>query len=73
MRNRDFVETNATSQNRLESLKNELRAGPIPVARDSAVWNSRLYDRVNRAPGKLEGLEFFGFQVEEWIWESIRE
>lgn len=70
-RNRDFVETDPQLQQKLEKLKRELQAA-YPVQPYSAVWDPKRYDRVNRTEGKLDGLNDFGRQVENWLWEAIR-
>ncbi len=71
-RDRDFVETQPDVIARLRKLKEELQAGPFPVQAYSAEWNPSLFDRSNRTRGKLDGVEYFGFLVEEWLWEAIR-
>jgi nephrocystin-3 len=71
-RNRDFVETDPQLKQRLESLKRELETGPYPVQPYSAVWEPERYDRVNRTEGRLDGLNDFGKQVEDWLWKAIR-
>ena len=72
IRKRDFAEETPEVREKLEQLKSELQACPYPVQPYSARWNGKTYDRVNRTRGKFEGLEEFGRQVEEWLWNAIQ-
>jgi tetratricopeptide (TPR) repeat protein len=68
-----FAETNPEARHRLEALKQFLSAGghtavePYPCR-----WEANAYDRPTRSLGRLVGLEAFGRQVHDWLWEAIR-
>jgi tetratricopeptide (TPR) repeat protein len=73
IRNRDFTENDPSLNQQLQRLKEDLQASPFPVQPYSAQWNAKVYDRVDRSWGKLDGLKEFGEKVLDWLWQAIRE
>jgi tetratricopeptide (TPR) repeat protein len=68
-----FAETNPDARRRLAVLKQQLTAGGHAAAAPYPCrWDADAYDRPTRSPGRLVGLEAFGRQVHDWLWEAVR-
>jgi tetratricopeptide (TPR) repeat protein len=68
-----FAETSAGARRRLEALKERLTAdGHVAAEPYPCRWDGNAYDRPTRSTGRLVGLEAFGRQVHDWLWEAVR-
>jgi hypothetical protein len=68
-----FAETDPDARRRLEDLKERLTAGGHVAAEPYPCrWDANAFDRPTRSLGRLVGMEAFGRQVHDWLWEAVR-
>jgi len=68
-----YAETDSESIRKLDDLKRQVRFSGYPVMENyPARWDAEAYDRPSRSKGRLVGLEEFGEQVREQLWDAIK-
>lgn len=67
-----FAEKAPAARDALKSLRESFTNGPMTVESYSAVWNAGKYDLATTSEGRLDGLDYFGMLVEEWLLAAIR-
>jgi tetratricopeptide (TPR) repeat protein len=67
-----FVEADAGLCQRLAILKERVVAQGCGNATYPCRWDAGAFDRPTGSTGRLAGLEEFGRQVEEWLWQAAR-
>src|SRR5262249_7522378 len=68
-----YLESDPEQIRKLIDLKNRIRQSGYPVMDPyPARWDPQAYDRSSRSRGRLVGLEAFGEQLRDQLWEALK-
>jgi hypothetical protein len=68
-----YVETDPARNAKLAELKEGIRSSGYPVMENyPARWDPQAYDPPAKTKGRLAGLEAFGEQVRQQLWDAVR-